>query len=123
VLDNRSGIVLRVTTAAEILRAARRNAGLSQRAAAAAAGVQQPLIARIESGRVQPSLPTLERLVRGCAHELALDVLPLPDPHDLSLLHITLGLTPQQRVDRLVRLNRTARELQAAVRAVTSMPP
>lgn len=101
------------------LRSARRQAGLSQRAAAAAAAVSQPMLARIESGRVQPRLDTLQRLVRGMGYELSIDVVPAPDPHDLALLDVTVGLTPEQRVDRLVTLHRTARDLQRAVSAAT----
>lgn len=90
---------------------------MSQRAAALAAGVRQPLLSRIESGRSQPSLATLERLVRACGYQLWVSLEPLPDPQDLSLLESTLPLTPEQRVDRLVALHRTAGELQTAVRA------
>lgn len=90
---------------------------MSQRAAALAAGVRQPLLSRIESGHSQPSLVTLERLVRACGFSLRVSLEPLPDPHDLSLLESTLPLTPDQRVDRLVAVHRAAGELQAAVRA------
>lgn len=79
--------------------------------------MRQPLLARIESGRSQPSLATLERLVRACGYQLSVALEPLPDPHDLSLLDVTLPLTAEQRVDRLVALHRAAGALQAAVRA------
>lgn len=102
--------------AGELLREARRKAGLTQRQAAAAAGVAQPTLARVESGRQQPTLPTLERLLAGTGHRLVVELEALPDPHDLGLLEVTLALTPQQRVDRLVRLHSTARQLRAAVR-------
>ena len=104
-------------TASRVLREARGRAALSQRAAAAAAGVRQPLLSRIESGRQQPSLATLDRLVRACGYALRVGLEPVPDPGTLSLLELTLPLTAEQRVDRLVALQRTARELQAAVAA------
>lgn len=106
-----------MVTAATVLRQARRQAGMSQRTAALAAGVRQPLFSRIESGRSQPSLATLDRLVRACGYALLVSLEPLPDPHDVSLLESTLSLTPEQRVDRLVELHRVAGELQAAVLA------
>lgn len=68
--------------ASSILRQARRRAGLTQRALAARAGVAQPVIAAYESGRRQPSLPVLRRIVRAAGFDLALDLRPrrvLPD--------------------------------------------
>ena len=56
--------------AAELLRRSRRRAGLSQRALAAAAGTSQPAVAAIESGRKQPTVATLDRLLRATGTEL-----------------------------------------------------
>lgn len=103
-------------TPSEALRVARTRAGLTQRAAARAAGVSQPTWARVESGAQQPSLPVLQRLLSGTEHRAELVLEELPDPHDLGLLEVTLALTPQQRVDRLVTLHRTAELLRSAVR-------
>lgn len=103
--------------AATILRTARRRAGLSQRELAERAGVRQPLVSRIESARQQPSLPTLQRLLAACGYRLSANLEPLPDPGDLSLIDVMLPLTPHQRVDRMLALQRTARQLQHAVEA------
>jgi transcriptional regulator with XRE-family HTH domain len=100
---------------AQALVRARTQAGLTQRQAAAAAGVAQPTLARVESGKQQPSFPVLQRLLAGTGHRAELVIEELPDSHDLGLLEVTLALTPQQRVDRLVRLHRTARALRRAV--------
>jgi predicted transcriptional regulator len=43
---------------------------MSQRDLADAAGVPQPAIARIESGRVQPRVDTLDRLLEACGWDL-----------------------------------------------------
>lgn len=110
-------------SAASLLTAARRQAGLSQRAAAAAAGVRQPMVSRIESGRVQPSLLTLARLVRACGFRLRVRLEPLADAHDLSLLEVTLALTPEARIDRLIALLQATRSLQAAVEAARPTRP
>ncbi|MGA8296836.1 MAG: helix-turn-helix transcriptional regulator [Acidimicrobiales bacterium] len=104
-------------TAANVLRDARRRAGLSQRGVARLAGVHQPVIARIETGRERPSLETLERLIGACGYELRVDLDPEPDPGELSLLGTTLRLNPEERVDRLVALHRFATELRAAADA------
>ncbi len=108
--------------AAKILHTARTRAGLSQRALAARAGVRQPLVSRIESARQQPSLPTLQRLVNACGFQLTVELEPLPDPGDLSLIDVTLPLTPQQRVDRLLAVHRTARRLRESVEAARTEP-
>ncbi len=109
--------------AAQLLRAARQRAGLSQRALAALAGVRQPVVSRIESARQQPSLPTLQRLLNACGYQLVALLEPLPDPGDLSLIDVTLPLTPQQRVDRLLKLHRDARRLRTSVQAAWTERP
>jgi transcriptional regulator with XRE-family HTH domain len=49
---------------------ARRHARLSQRALAAATGVSPSTIARIEKGRMEPTVALLTRLVEACGLEL-----------------------------------------------------
>lgn len=56
--------------AARMLRHARRSAGLTQRALAARTGVPQETIARIEAGRSDPRVETLDRLLEGCGYGL-----------------------------------------------------
>jgi len=56
--------------AALLLRSARIRARLSQRALATAAGTSQSAVAAIESGRKQPTVATLERLLRAAGTEL-----------------------------------------------------
>lgn len=53
---------------------ARRQAGLSQRALAAATGVSPSTIARIEKGRMEPTVALLTRLVEACGMELRMSV-------------------------------------------------
>jgi transcriptional regulator with XRE-family HTH domain len=53
---------------------ARREAGLSQRALAAATGVSPSTIARIEKGRMEPTVALLTRLVEACGLELRMSV-------------------------------------------------
>ena len=56
--------------AATLLRSARTHAGLTQRSLAARAATSQAAVAAIESGRKQPSVATLERLLRAAGTEL-----------------------------------------------------
>jgi predicted transcriptional regulator len=77
--------------------------------------VRQPVITRIESGRQEPTLATLSRLVEACGPDLRLRVEDRVDPHELGLLETTLALTPEQRIDRLVVMHRLGDELRNAV--------
>ncbi|MGB9113373.1 MAG: helix-turn-helix transcriptional regulator [Acidimicrobiales bacterium] len=109
-----------MSRAGSVLSRVRREAALTQSELAAAAMVRQPLVSRIERGRERPSVETLARLVRACGYELVLEFEPLPDPHDLSLLEANLRLSPEQRIDRLVTLRRTADQLRDAASATGS---
>jgi transcriptional regulator with XRE-family HTH domain len=60
------------SSAYAICLSARRRAGLSQRALAAATGVSPSTVARIEKGRMEPTLALLTRLVEACGLELRL---------------------------------------------------
>jgi uncharacterized protein len=57
---------------AETIRQARTGAGLSQAHLAKKAGTSQPALARYETGVALPTIPTLERLLRGCGQRLQL---------------------------------------------------
>ena len=87
-----------MTEAARLLRYARRRAGLTQRALAERAGVPQPYVARIESGRVDPSVSALSRLLRAC--ETTLLVIPgSGEGVDRTLIRAMLDRTPAERFD------------------------
>jgi transcriptional regulator with XRE-family HTH domain len=58
--------------AGNILRQARRDAGLTQRELALMAGVPQPAVSRIERDHLSPTLDTLDRLLRACGKALGL---------------------------------------------------
>jgi predicted nucleotidyltransferase/DNA-binding XRE family transcriptional regulator len=60
--------------AGDLLRRARRRAGLSQAELAARAGVTQSVISVYESGRRQPGLPTLAALVEATGNELVVSL-------------------------------------------------
>lgn len=70
---NRKVIVIGVDPQ-HLLKDARQKAGLTQSALALRAHVRQPLISRIETGKEQPSLPTLRRLVAACGFQVTLEL-------------------------------------------------
>ena len=72
------------TTASALLQLARLEAGLSQRELADRAGVAQSEIARIESGKREPSIPTLQRMLAGAGLEVRFRLSQLDD-HDRVL--------------------------------------
>ncbi len=63
----------RIRLAAELLKA-RQQAGMTQRELAAASGVQQPEISKIERGEIAPSIITIDRLLRPLGRRLAVVV-------------------------------------------------
>ncbi len=73
--------------AARLLRRARELSGLTQSLLARRAGVPQSVISAYESGRRQPSLATLRRLVEASGQALAVDVVATRpvDPPDTVL--------------------------------------
>jgi predicted nucleotidyltransferase/DNA-binding XRE family transcriptional regulator len=81
---------------ASLLRVAREQSHLSQSDLARRAGVAQSVISAYESGRREPSLRTLARLVEATGHELAIDVIPSPD-RTLGLPDTPLGRRLRQR--------------------------
>ena len=63
-----------MSMAGRMLREARARAKLTQRQLAAKAGIPQETIARIERGRADPRVNTLDRLLAAC--EFGLEVMP-----------------------------------------------
>jgi predicted nucleotidyltransferase/DNA-binding XRE family transcriptional regulator len=64
---------------ATLLREARTRAALSQSDLARRAGIAQSVVSAYESGRREPSLSTLRRLVAATGHHLTLELEPDPD--------------------------------------------
>lgn len=91
---------------ADLLRRARAGARLSQTELAARAGVAQPVISAYESGRREPSLPMLTKLVEATGHRMRIQL--LPGPRD------QLGLPDTPLGRRLRRHRRAALDIAAA---------
>lgn len=89
-------------TAAALLRAARQGSHLSQTELARRAGVAQSVISAYESGRPEPSVATLARLVEATGHEMVIDVVPSPG-RSMGLPDTPLGRRLHQRRKAVLR--------------------
>jgi transcriptional regulator with XRE-family HTH domain len=86
------------TLAAGLLRIARDMAGLTQAGLAHRAGVTQQAISAYETGRTEPTLPTLLKLIEAAGLELRMHLTP-KDRHDESLETFLASLPPERRTE------------------------
>ncbi len=98
-------------TAGDLLRRARRGAGISQAELAFRAHVVQSVISTYEAGRRQPSLPVLTKLIDAAGYDLVVDV--QQQPPQLSRLSGPVG--------RQVRRKRRDLVAAAAAHDVTNL--
>src|SRR5580704_10911021 len=88
--------VAKNSSAGAVLRAARRRGHLSQADVGRRAGIAQSVVSAYESGRREPSVGTLERLVAATGHRMVIQV--ERDPNEPSGLPDTpLGRRLRQR--------------------------
>lgn len=83
--------------ARRLLRHARREKGLTQRALAAAAGLPQSTVARIEAGSLEPRWATMSRLLEASGHSL--EITRSGEGIDRSQIRAMLAMTPYQRLE------------------------
>jgi transcriptional regulator with XRE-family HTH domain len=95
----------------DLLREARKRAGLTQAELGRRVGKPQSSIARWESGDVKPSLETLRELIRACGLELTFAIANYDDSY-IPYIHEALRWTPQHRLDQATRHAYSIRELQ-----------
>jgi transcriptional regulator with XRE-family HTH domain len=94
-----------MTMAGRMLRHARRRAGLTQRELSAKVGIPQETITRIEAGRADPRVTTLDRLLEGCG--FGLEHLPrLGIGIDRTQIRELLRLAPDERLELAIRDDR-----------------
>lgn len=67
------------TVASGLLRLARHKASLTQRQLAQTAGVTQQAVSAYETGRMEPTIPTLQRLLAAAGLEMRITLEPLTD--------------------------------------------
>ncbi len=106
-----------MSMAGRMVRFARSRANLTQRELAAKTGIPQETIARIERGRVDPRVGTLDRLLAGCGY--GLEVEPrLGIGIDRTQINALLDLTPSERLALALDNDRAFVELRRSIRRV-----
>lgn len=83
----------------ELIRAIRRDSGVTQDQLAVRAATTKTAISRLESGAISPSARTLQRLLISLGCELRLGAEPLEPSIDASQLTAVAQLTPTERLD------------------------
>ena len=86
----------------DLVREARRRAGLTQAELATRADTTQSAIARLEAGRTSPSFDLVLRLVKLCGFRLDVRLDPYDDS-DASQAQAILRIPPEQRLGHLTR--------------------
>jgi len=106
-----------MSMAGRMLREARARAHLTQRQLAAKSGIPQETIARIERGRADPRVNTLDRLLEACA--FGLEAMPrLGIGIDRTQIQALLRLSPSERLAVAIANDRHFVELRRSIRRV-----
>lgn len=84
----------------DLLREARRRAGISQVELARRAGKPTSVVGRWERNEVAPSFETLREMIRACGFDLRFSLDEVDDSHDAGIDE-ALRLTPAERLARL----------------------
>ena len=96
-----------------LLRHARRRAGLTQVELARRAGVPQSTVGRIETNRINPTMATLRALLNAAGQDL--EVVPLAGLNeDRSLIRDRLQMSPSARARLAVQEARFEARLRSA---------
>lgn len=103
------------TPAAGIVRLARSKANLTQAQLAELAGITQQAVSAYETGRLEPTLESLRRLVRAAGFEMTIRLEPL-DEHDSGLERFLETLSPETRAE--VERSASVRAAEARLRRV-----
>ena len=115
------------TTAAELLRTARLQAGMSQSVVAQLAKTSQSAIATYEAGNREPSLPVLQRLLAATGHQLSLSVLPDTSVYRIADLALDIAQSPandeKKKLRYVFEFMRGAQEDTAPVNVLVSAEP
>lgn len=101
--------------AAGLIRDARKVAGFTQAQLAERLGVTQSAIAKLERAGSNPTVETLDRVLRATGHRLQL-VAPIWGEVDYHALRRNLALTPEERLREAEELSASGRELARAMR-------
>ena len=97
-----------------LIRDARREAGLTQAQLAAELGISQSAIAKLERAGCNPTVETLDRVLRATGHRLQLIAPAWSNGVDESLIRQALTRTPAERIKSVERMHLDLRRLQVA---------
>src|ERR1700742_4150215 len=103
-------------TPGQLIREARRSAGLSQQALASRLGTTQSAIAGLEADRSSPRVSTVEGALRAGGRELSLTVREPQSSIDETMVFENLKLTPEQRLRAFQASYDNVREFALAAR-------
>lgn len=99
----------------ELVREARKRAALTQADLAERLGTTQPVVARWESGRSDPSFRRVAEAIRACGFDLAVSI-ATPDEGHALLIEDNLRFHPADRLRRQVQGQAALAALAAKVR-------
>jgi transcriptional regulator with XRE-family HTH domain len=112
--DARRDIIIRMSNwAGNLIRIARRDSGLSQRALARRAGTSQATLSAYETGRKSPTLDTLARIVRAAGQDLHIQVVPCDDHDEVMAAYeesLSKRVLDRHRARELTILNRARKQ-------------
>ena len=100
----------------DLLKEARRRAGLSQAELARRTGKPTSVIGRWERDEVKPSFETLRDLIRACGLDLRFRLEPRDESEDAALL-AALDRTPEERLAQLEAWTEFLHEARSNVHA------
>lgn len=105
-----------MSSAATLLRDARRSAGLTQAALADRAGLTQSVVARMERPGANPTVAVLERALHAAG--VTLGAVPIAQVDETQIIE-RLRLTPEER---LMSFQRSRRNLDQFLRDARKVP-
>ncbi len=106
-----------MSMAGRMVREARRRVNLTQRQLSTKAGISQETIARIERGRADPRMGTVDRLLEACGY--GLESMPrLGIGVDRTQIRELLKLTPSERLARALKVDQEHVEFRRALKRV-----
>jgi len=105
--------------AATLVRTARHNAGLTQTELAQRAGMTQSAVARMESADWNPTMASLERVLRALDQELQLTPMPGLPEVDEAQIESQLRMSPAQRLAHHDVARRNLRKLVRTAKRVS----
>ena len=101
--------------AGQLIREARKRAGISQRELAERLGTTQAVIARCELGRSAPPFDRVVDAIRACGFDLSFRI-TRPDLDHALLVEENLRMTPLERLERLTSARTAVDNLAEKVR-------